>query len=107
MVMQIGAPMDLYHNPANLFVAGFLGSPSMNFLKVKVQAVNGGKVLVSNGALDPVEVSGKRGPFQVGHQAILGLRPQYLSVAQGAGASAWRRGADRTAGVRDGAGGRR
>ena len=85
MVMQIGAPMDLYHDPANLFVAGFLGAPSMNFLKVSVQAVNGGKVLVSNGALDPVEVSGKRGPFKVGDQAILGLRPQYLSVAKGAG----------------------
>jgi multiple sugar transport system ATP-binding protein len=80
-VMQIGAPMDLYHNPANLFVAGFLGAPSMNFIKVTVQGVSGGKVLVSNGALDPVEVSGTRGPFKVGDQAILGLRPQYLSVA--------------------------
>jgi multiple sugar transport system ATP-binding protein len=85
MVMQIGAPMDLYHDPANLFVAGFLGAPSMNFLNVTVQGVNGGKVLVSNGALDPVEVSGKRGPFKVGDQAILGLRPQYLSVAQAGG----------------------
>ena len=85
MVMQIGAPMDLYHDPANLFVAGFLGAPSMNFLKVKVQGVNGGKVLVSNGALDPVEVSGKRALFKVGDEAILGLRPQYLAVAQGAG----------------------
>jgi len=84
-VMQIGAPMDLYHDPANLFVAGFLGAPSMNFIKVTVQGVNGGKVLVSNGALDPVEVSGKRGPFKVGDTAILGLRPQYLSVAGGAG----------------------
>ncbi len=84
-VMQIGAPMDLYHDPANLFVAGFLGAPSMNFLKVTVQGVNGGKVLVSNDALDPVEVSGKRGPFRVGQLAILGLRPQYLSVARGAG----------------------
>jgi multiple sugar transport system ATP-binding protein len=57
----------------------------MNFLKVTVQGVNGGKVLVSNAALDPVEVSGKRARFQVGDQAILGLRPQYLTVAQGAG----------------------
>ena len=84
-VMQIGAPMDLYHDPANLFVAGFLGAPSMNFIKVKVQGVNGGKVLVSNAALDPVEVSGKRALFKVGDEAILGLRPQYLAVAQGAG----------------------
>ncbi|QYZ69380.1 ABC transporter ATP-binding protein [Neotabrizicola shimadae] len=84
-VMQIGAPMDLYHDPANLFVAGFLGAPSMNFVKVTVQAVNGNRVLVSNAALDPVEVSGKRGPFKPGDSAILGLRPQYLSVVKDAG----------------------
>ncbi|OYU19990.1 MAG: ABC transporter ATP-binding protein [Rhodobacteraceae bacterium PARR1] len=84
-VMQIGAPMELYHNPANLFVAGFLGAPSMNFIDVTVQAVNGTKALVSNAALDPVEVSAARGPFTVGEKAILGLRPQYLSVAEGAG----------------------
>jgi multiple sugar transport system ATP-binding protein len=84
-VMQIGAPMDLYHDPANLFVAGFLGAPSMNFIEVTVQAVNGATALVSNDALDPVEVSAKRGPFRVGETAILGLRPQYLSVSQAAG----------------------
>lgn len=84
-VMQIGAPMDLYHDPANLFVAGFLGAPSMNVIKVTVQAVNGDKVLVSNQALDPVEVSGKRGPFKPGDTAILGLRPQYLNIAEGRG----------------------
>lgn len=84
-VMQIGAPMDPDHDPANLFVPGFLGAPSMNFVKVTVQGVNGGKALVSNAALDPVEVSARRGPFKVGDQAILGLRPQYLSVAQRAG----------------------
>jgi multiple sugar transport system ATP-binding protein len=84
-VMQIGAPMELYHNPANLFVAGFLGAPSMNFVKVTVQAVNGDKVLVSNAALDPVELSGKRGPFKAGDTAIMGLRPQYLEIARGEG----------------------
>jgi len=84
-IMQVGAPMELYHNPANLFVAGFLGAPSMNFLEVTVQALNGAKVLVSNGELPPVEVSSVRGPFKLGEKAILGLRPQYLAVAEGAG----------------------
>ena len=82
-VMQIGAPMDLYHNPANLFVAGFLGAPSMNFVEVTVQAVNGDKALVANAALAPIEVSAARGPFTVGQTAILGLRPQYLSISDG------------------------
>lgn len=84
-VMQIGAPMDLYHDPANLFVAGFLGSPSMNFVRVTVDAVNGGKALVSNAALDAVEVSGKRAAFKAGDTAILGIRPQYLTAATGGG----------------------
>lgn len=84
-VMQVGAPMDLYHDPANLFVAGFLGAPSMNFLEVTVQEVQGDTAIVSNAALDPVAVSARRGPFQPGQRAILGLRPQYLQVAEGAG----------------------
>ena len=82
-VMQVGAPIDLYHNPANLFVAGFLGAPSMNLLKVTVQAVNGTKALVSNAALDPIEVATRIDRFAPGAAAILGLRPQYLTVAKG------------------------
>jgi len=84
-VMQVGAPMDLYHNPANLFVAGFPGAPSMNLLKVTVQAVNGTKALVSNAALDPFEVATRKDSFAPGEAAILGLRPQYLTVAKGEG----------------------
>ncbi|MEI6800585.1 MAG: sn-glycerol-3-phosphate ABC transporter ATP-binding protein UgpC [Pseudomonadota bacterium] len=79
MVQQIGAPMELYHNPANLFVAGFLGSPAMNFLDVDVMAVNGPKVLVQNPALEPVEITAKVGGFTQGGKAKLGLRPQYLT----------------------------
>jgi multiple sugar transport system ATP-binding protein len=84
LVQQIGSPMDLYHNPANLFVAGFLGAPSMNFLDVEVQAVNGAKVLVGNAALDPVEIQPKVGTYKPGDKARLGIRPQYLGpVDQG------------------------
>ena len=79
MVQQIGSPMDLYHNPANLFVAGFLGSPAMNFLDVDVTAVNGSKVLVSNAALKPVEITAKVAGFTAGGKAKLGIRPQYLT----------------------------
>lgn len=77
-VMQAGAPMDHYHNPANVFVAGFIGSPSMNFLDVEVRAVQGDQVLVANAALEPVEVRARTGTFQPGGRALLGVRPQYL-----------------------------
>lgn len=85
MVQQIGSPMELYHNPANLFVAGFLGSPAMNFLDVDVTAVNGSKVLVSNAALKPVEITAKVGGFSAGGKAKLGIRPQYLTPVESGG----------------------
>ncbi|MCB1355602.1 MAG: ABC transporter ATP-binding protein, partial [Maritimibacter sp.] len=78
LVMQVGTPMELYHEPANLFVAGFLGAPSMNFLDVTVEAVEGGEARVGNGALDPITVSTRGRSFAPGDRAVLGLRPQYL-----------------------------
>ncbi|MGJ8611339.1 MAG: ABC transporter ATP-binding protein [Octadecabacter sp.] len=81
LVMQTGAPMDLYHEPANLFVAGFLGAPSMNFLNVTVDAVNETTVSVHNTSLDQIDVPHKGRRFDVGQTATLGIRPQYLRPA--------------------------
>jgi multiple sugar transport system ATP-binding protein len=77
-VMQVGAPMDLYHEPVNLFVAGFLGSPSMNFIHVTVEAIEGDEARVSNPALEPIKVRTRGRAFTPGQEAILGVRPQYL-----------------------------
>ncbi len=85
-VMQVGAPMELYHEPANLFVAGFLGAPSMNFLNVAVEAVGEVTATVSNASLDRIEVPHKGRVLTVGQTATLGVRPQYLHpVAEGSG----------------------
>jgi len=85
-VMQVGAPMDLYHHPANKFVAGFLGAPSMNFLEVEVVEINGGKAKVRNVSLEPIEVETKGRAIAAGDRAVLGVRPQYLrAVEPGAG----------------------
>jgi len=80
-VMQTGAPMELYHEPANLFVAGFLGAPSMNFLKVTVEDQGDDWVQVSNDALASVKVPSKGRSFTKGQEATLGVRPQYLTQA--------------------------
>ncbi len=77
-VMQAGAPMDLYHNPANLFVAGFLGAPSMNFVPVTVTAADAATVTVKGASLDPVVLDRKGRDFNPGQTATLGVRPQYL-----------------------------
>jgi multiple sugar transport system ATP-binding protein len=82
LVQQIGSPMELYHNPANEFVAGFLGAPSMNFLDVEVLSVSGDKAVVCNDALDAVEVPVRVGTPVAGKRARLGIRPQYLTPTQ-------------------------
>ncbi len=79
-VMQAGAPMDLYHNPANAFVAGFLGSPAMNFLPVQVRDRNGERALVESAALGVVEVPVRDAGLTAGSPARLGVRPQHLDV---------------------------
>ena len=81
-VMQVGKPMELYHEPANKFVAGFLGAPSMNFLEVDVRELGKDSAVVSNGALEPTRVKARGRSFSKGGKATLGIRPQYLKLAE-------------------------
>jgi multiple sugar transport system ATP-binding protein len=81
-VMQVGSPLELYHHPANQFVAGFLGSPKMNFLEVDVREVGTAAVTVSSPALEPVAIPRAIGSFRPGAKAVLGVRPQFLHPGQ-------------------------
>lgn len=85
LVEQIGTPLELYHNPASLFVARFIGSPSMNFSSVTVDAVEGDKVVLSGVSVSSVAVPHKGREFKVGDKALLGIRPQQLKPTEGAG----------------------
>jgi lactose/L-arabinose transport system ATP-binding protein len=77
-VEQVGAPLDLYHDPDNKFVAGFIGSPAMNF----VQGTTGPDGIVeSKGLGSPVKLSMRLPP--AGAPVTLGLRPQHLFLASG------------------------
>ena len=82
-VMQVGAPMELYHEPANLFVADFLGAPSMNFIAVTVDALTDTMATISSPSLDRIEVLHKGRNLTVGQTATLGVRPQYLHLVDG------------------------
>lgn len=77
-IEQVGSPMELYQNPDNKFVAGFIGSPSMNFLE---GVVEGGKVRVA-GLGDQLIDTDVALPAE-GSKVTVGLRPQHLSVAPG------------------------
>ena len=74
-IEQIGSPMDLYQDPGNKFVAGFIGSPSMNFLTGTVRS---GRVTIP--ALDGAEIATDVALPTDGNDVIVGLRPQSLSV---------------------------
>ena len=54
VVQQVGSPLDLYHRPANLFVAGFIGSPKMNLLKARVEGVDANSVRVASSDLGSI-----------------------------------------------------
>ena len=76
--------MDLYHNPANLFVAGFLGSPSMNFIEVTVDGVSEQGATVSGASIASTTLARHAGTFTEGQTATLGIRPQDLRPISGA-----------------------
>ncbi|MEO1238258.1 MAG: sn-glycerol-3-phosphate ABC transporter ATP-binding protein UgpC [Pseudomonadota bacterium] len=73
-IEQVGAPMDLYRDPDNKFVGGFIGSPSMNFLAGKVK--NGAVEVPALKAAYPVPVNL---PAE-GTQVILGIRPEHIEL---------------------------
>jgi multiple sugar transport system ATP-binding protein len=80
LVQQIGSPLELYNKPVNRFVAGFIGSPPMNFMTVTVKE-EGGKIIVDEGdfTLGTTEKqSGKLKPY-VGKQVVFGIRPEDIN----------------------------
>ena len=78
-IQQIGAPIYLYNHPINKFVAGFIGTPPMNFFKVKIEA-NGDKVVANEGnfKLVPTEDQQKHLKAYAGKEVWFGVRPEDL-----------------------------
>ena len=77
IVEQIGAPLDLYDRPGNLFVAGFIGSPSMNFMKGKLSFSNGRSIFEGPGDIR-IPVNAPAGDD--GRPVTLGMRPEHLTI---------------------------
>jgi multiple sugar transport system ATP-binding protein len=78
LVEQIGTPLDLYDKPQNQFVAGFIGSPAMNFLKGTVKSNGSAGFVGPNGVHLPLA----RPPANSeGRPAVYGIRPEHFTVA--------------------------
>jgi multiple sugar transport system ATP-binding protein len=81
LVEQRGKPLELYDHPANLFVAGFIGSPAMNFLPGKIRRADGqGRVEMANGLSLPLPANAAG---EEGQSVIYGSRPEHLTLAEG------------------------
>ena len=78
IIEQVGAPLALYDRPDNLFVAGFIGSPAMNFIPGKVRANGALTFATESGLVIPIE-SAPSGAD--GRPLILGVRPEHFSLA--------------------------
>jgi multiple sugar transport system ATP-binding protein len=79
-IEQIGSPLELYHQPANLFVAGFLGTPKMGFLKATVVANShqGVEVELASGRRLLIPRDGST--LGKGNEVTVGIRPEHLSL---------------------------
>jgi multiple sugar transport system ATP-binding protein len=83
-VAQIGPPIELYDRPANLFVAGFIGSPAMNMLRGALRRDSGAAwVETADGSRLPLPAGTGGTP---GTEVTYGVRPEHLSLGDGAGA---------------------
>jgi multiple sugar transport system ATP-binding protein len=74
VIEQVGAPLELYNSPRNLFVAGFIGSPKMNFLTA---SADGNRVNVAGGSIDLAR--------PVAGTTTLGVRPEHITLTEGSG----------------------
>jgi len=78
-VEQIGTPLELYDHPANLFVAGFIGSPAMNFLSGKLVTKWGGRgVQIAQDCVLPVPMNGEPD----GREVVVGVRPEHFDIGE-------------------------
>jgi multiple sugar transport system ATP-binding protein len=86
-VRQFGTPLQLYHTPNNKFVAGFIGSPKMNFLDAVVSATAKDSVTVTGANFKSVRAAVASVGIAKGDAVSIGIRPEHVSIASGKSAA--------------------
>ena len=81
-IEQVGTPMSLYHTPANKFVAGFIGSPKMNFLPVTIKAMSDKTVTLALTDHEEMELTVETAGLVEGQKLELGIRPEHLTTGR-------------------------
>ncbi len=85
-VSQNGSPLNLYNKPQNIFVAGFIGSPKMNFIKTKALSSNSGKIEIYLMGSSKLILTKESSKISSGDELTLGIRPEHLLINQEADA---------------------
>ncbi|MBU2961042.1 sn-glycerol-3-phosphate ABC transporter ATP-binding protein UgpC [Citreicella sp. C3M06] len=86
-VQQLGTPEEVYNNPANMFVAGFMGSPAMNLFPAELIELNGAvgvKVVTAGGFITLPFPHGAHLTDQIGREIVLGVRPESMTDPESA-----------------------
>jgi multiple sugar transport system ATP-binding protein len=81
-IEQVGTPLELYNKPANRFVAGFIGSPHMNFLEATVEGTGGGKAVAALASGLKLEIPMETG-IAPAMRITIGVRPQHVRIGDG------------------------
>ncbi|WP_230531495.1 ABC transporter ATP-binding protein [Microvirga roseola] len=81
-IQQVGTPSDIYHRPANMFVAGFVGSPQMNFIEGRIENTGSGPIFVSGQRRLPLHGYEFTGNPSSGQEVVLGVRPEHLEIVE-------------------------
>jgi lactose/L-arabinose transport system ATP-binding protein len=83
VVEQVGRPLDLYDDPDNIFVAGFIGSPKMNFLAATVTASSAGTttIAVEGNAAQSLTLTGLTTQTATGTAVTIGIRPEHIDFS--------------------------
>ncbi|MFM2589004.1 ABC transporter ATP-binding protein [Vibrio sp. TBV020] len=79
-VEQVGSPLELYHRPQNEFVAGFIGSPKMNFIPTKVEVSSDQTLTVVSEDGTLFSLPAVKQPLPSGSEITLGIRPEHLEI---------------------------
>ena len=82
VIEQVGSPLELYHSPKNLFVAGFIGSPAMNLLAARVKARSDSDLTLALPGIGDVRVPTGANALQVDEPVTLGIRPEHLQISE-------------------------
>ncbi|MGY5451820.1 ABC transporter ATP-binding protein [Agarivorans sp. MS3-6] len=79
-IEQVGSPLELYSYPENIFVAGFIGSPKMNFMPSKVSALDGNIATIELSDGQHIQLAVRADSVSVDEQLQLGIRPEHLRL---------------------------